>query len=145
MKTNKNNYLGIGALALRSGCKVETIRYYERAGLLKTPVRTEGNQRVYGEDDARRLAFIRNARELGFTIEAVRELLHLSENPSLACDEADIIASRHLEEVEARLKRLRALRKELKRMTTQCRGIIVSECRVIEVLSNHRVCAASAH
>lgn len=145
MKVSKYTDLSIGDLAHRIGCKVETIRYYERAGLLKNPTRTGGNQRVYSEKAAQRLAFIRHARELGFTTKAVRELLHLSDNPNLACDEADVIASRQLEEVEARLKRLRALRKELKRMTTQCRGSIVAECRVIEVLSNHRLCAASTH
>lgn len=74
--------LSIGDLARRSGCKVQTIRYYEQIGLMPEPGRTSGNQRLYGEKQADRLAFIRHSRELGFPLEAIRELLELSDDPN---------------------------------------------------------------
>ena len=132
--------LAIGTLAKRTGTKVQTIRYYEQIGLLPEPGRTEGGQRRYGDADLDRLAFIRHARQLGFTLEAIRELLDLSDNPSRSCAEVDVIAHRQLKEVEARIARLEALRKELKRMLQQCRRDTVSDCRVLEVLRDHGAC-----
>jgi len=132
--------LAIGTLAQRTGTKVQTIRYYEQIGLLPEPGRTEGGQRRYGEADLDRLAFIRHARQLGFTLEAVRELLDLSDNPSRSCAEVDAIAHRQLKEVEARLARLEALRKELKRMLRECSRGTVADCRVLEILREHAAC-----
>lgn len=134
--------LAIGDLAKRTETKVQTIRYYEEIGLLPAPTRSLGNQRVYGESSLRRLAFIRHARELGFSIDAIRELLKLSDHPDLPCDDADGIARRHLDEVEDRIKRLRALQKELKRMLAEHRdhGGRIADCKVIEVLSDHSLC-----
>lgn len=134
--------LAIGTLAKRTGTKVQTIRYYEQIGLLPEPGRTEGGQRRYGDADLDRLAFIRHARQLGFTLEAIRELLDLSDNPSRSCAEVDIIAHRQLKEVEARIARLEALRKELKRMLRECSRDTVSDCRVLEVLRDHGACLA---
>jgi Cu(I)-responsive transcriptional regulator len=134
--------LSIGALAKRTGTKVQTIRYYEQIGLLHEPVRTEGGQRRYGDDDLDRLAFIRHARQLGFTLDAIRELLDLSDNPGRSCADVDRIAHRQLKEVEARISRLEALREELKRMLRECRGDTVSDCRVLEVLRDHSGCLA---
>jgi DNA-binding transcriptional MerR regulator len=107
---------------------------------LPEPGRTEGGQRRYGDDDLNRLAFIRHARQLGFTLEAIRELLDLSDNPSRSCAEVDVIAQRQLKEVEARIARLEALRKELKRMLRECSRDTVSDCRVLEVLRDHSAC-----
>lgn len=73
--------LPIGALAERTGCNIQTIRYYEQIGLLPQPSRTEGGQRRYGTDTARRLAFIRHARDLGFDIDSIRELMQLAGAP----------------------------------------------------------------
>ncbi|MCF4167282.1 helix-turn-helix domain-containing protein [Zavarzinia compransoris] len=137
--------LSIGDLARRTETKVQTIRYYEEIGLLPAPTRTGGNQRVYGEGSLRRLAFIRHARDLGFGIDAVRDLLRLSDHPEQACDDADEIARRHLVEVEDRLKRLRSLRNELKRMVDCHHGGSIADCRVIEVLSDHGLCAHRQH
>jgi Cu(I)-responsive transcriptional regulator len=134
--------LAIGKLAKRTGTKVQTIRYYEQIGLLPKPGRTEGGQRRYGDADLDRLAFIRHARQLGFTLEAIRELLDLSDNPSRSCAEVDVIAHRQLKEVEARIARLEALRKELKRMLRECSRNTVSDCRVLEVLCDHGACLA---
>ena len=134
--------LAIGTLAKRTGTKVQTIRYYEQIGLLPEPGRTEGGQRRYGDDDLDRLAFIRHARQLGFTLEAIRELLDLSDNPGRSCADIDRIAHRQLKEVEARIARLEALRKDLRRMLRECSRDTVSDCRVLEVLRDHSACLA---
>src|SRR5258708_14657229 len=110
----------MGRLGEPTATKVQTIRYYERIGLLAPFSRTEGGHRLYDMEDRKRLTFIRHARELGFSIEAIRELLSLSDNPDTSCERADDIASRQLEEGEQRLKRLNALKKELKRMLAEC-------------------------
>lgn len=136
----------IGALASRAGCQVQTVRYYEQIGLLPEPARNAGNQRRYSTATLRRLTFIRHSRDFGFSVEAVRELLGMADHPDMPCDHADAIAKRHLEEVEARIERLSALRDELKRMVAQCAGGRVEECRIVEVLSDHDQCLhASGH
>lgn len=132
--------MSIGTLSKRTQCQVQTIRYYEQIGLLPSPVRNDGNQRRYGEDAVKRLMLIRHARDFGFSVASVRDLLDLADHPNMPCDEADALAKRHLREVEARLSRLSALKDELQRMIVQCRGGSIDECRIIEVLSDHRLC-----
>lgn len=132
--------LTIGSLARRTGTKVQTIRYYEQIGLMPEPGRTEGGQRRYGDHELDRLAFIRHARQLGFSLEAIRELLDLSDHPNRPCHEADAIARRQLKQVEQRLARLEALRTELKRMVQECSGGQTADCRVLEVLRDHSEC-----
>jgi DNA-binding transcriptional MerR regulator len=132
--------ISIGELSRLSGVKVPTIRYYEQVGLMPAPPRTEGNQRRYGPTEVSRLNFIRHARELGFEIEAIRELLAMSENPDRSCADADAIARRHLTEVEWRIGQLTALRTELQRMVSECSNGRVGACRVIQVLSDHGQC-----
>ncbi|EJW11065.1 Transcriptional regulator, MerR family [Rhodovulum sp. PH10] len=129
----------IGEAAGRSGVKVPTIRYYEQIGLLPAPARTEGNRRLYGGADLRRLAFIRHARELGFDVDAIRTLLSLQDRPEQSCAAADTIARARLAEVRERIGRLRALEDELTRMIDECACGRVAECRVIETLTeSHR-------
>lgn len=99
--------LTIGKLAAAAAVKVPTIRYYEQIGLLPEAERSAGNQRLYGKQALERLAFIRHSRELGFPLEAIRELLSLSDQPELSCSTADGIARRQLGEVKARIARLR--------------------------------------
>jgi DNA-binding transcriptional MerR regulator len=135
--------IAIGKLAERASTKVQTVRYYEEIGLLQPFMRTEGGHRLYGPEDVKRLKFIRHARELGFGIEEVRELLKLSDNPETSCAAADRIAKAHLEQVELRLAKLKALQKELKRMVEECSHSRVSRCRVIEVLGDHSRCKTS--
>src|SRR5262245_2092737 len=135
--------LTIGRLAEATATKVQTIRYYETIGLMAPFTRTEGGHRLYDREDQKRLTFIRHARELGFPIEAIRELLSLSDNPETSCERADAIARRRLDEVEQRLIRLKALQKELKRMVAECGHGRVCDCRVIEVLSDHQLCQAA--
>jgi len=132
--------LSIGTLAERTDCKVQTIRYYEEIGLMPPPERNAGKQRRYTEAAIKRLTFIRHARDFGFTVEAIRELLDMSDQPDMPCDHVDSLAKRHLEEVETKLARLATLRDELRRMIVQCDGDRVGECRIIEVLSDHQLC-----
>ena len=127
--------ISIGDLARRSGVKVPTIRYYEQLGLLPVPMRTEGRQRRYGREAVARLSFVRHARELGFEVAAVRELLTLSEQPDRPCAEVDSIARRHVEDIDRRIARLGALRRELRRSLDACGHGRVGECRVIEALA----------
>lgn len=132
--------LAIGKLAGSTGTKVQTIRYYEEIGLIRPFMRSDGGHRLYGPEDVSRLKFIRHARELGFPIDAIRELLKVSDNPETSCAAVDAIARAQLEQVEIRLEKLKALRKELQRMIGECGHGRVSHCRVIEVLSDHRHC-----
>ena len=132
--------LSIGALARRTGTKVQTIRYYEKIGIMPEPGRTEGNQRRYGDAELDRLSFVRHARQLGFSLEAIRELLGLSDSPQQSCGEVDGIARRQLHHVEQRIARLEALRVELARMVADCAGGTVGECRVLQVLRDHDEC-----
>lgn len=133
--------LTIGKLGEAAGVKVPTIRYYEQIGLLPEPDRSAGNQRLYGQSALDQLAFIRHARELGFPLDAIRDLLSLSDRPDQSCAAADVIARAQLAEVESRLARLTALKGELERMVVQCAGGRIADCRVIEVLGDHSLCA----
>ncbi|MDR5652792.1 MerR family transcriptional regulator [Ruixingdingia sedimenti] len=137
--------LTIGKLATATGVKVPTIRYYEQIGLLPEAERSEGNQRLYGRATRERLSFIRHARDLGFPLDAIRELLSLADDPDRPCAEADIIAARQLAAVRERIARLEALRTELERMVAQCAHGTISDCRVIEVLGNHDLCLHDDH
>ncbi len=132
--------LTIGTLGKKTGTKVQTIRYYEQIGLMPEPGRTEGGQRRYGVAELDRLSFIRHGRQLGFSLEAIRELLDLSDDPNRPCHEADIIARRQLKQVEQRMARLEALKTELQRMVHDCSGGNSSECRVLDVLRDHSEC-----
>jgi len=137
----------IGRLARATGCRIQTIRYYESIGLMPKPPRTAGNQRLYTQADLDRLAFVRHARELGFSTAAIRELLTLSEQPEGSCAAADRLARSHLRDVEGRIARLEALRRELERMVDECSGGRVAECRVIEVVADasHAHCVSTDH
>lgn len=137
--------LTIGKLSEATGVKVPTIRYYEQIALLPEPERSTGNQRLYGKAAKDRLKFIRHARDLGFPLEAIRELLGLSDDPNRSCAAADQIANRQLRAVNARISRLIALRDELQRMLQQCSCGTIADCRVIEVLGNHEHCAHDHH
>lgn len=137
--------LTIGKLGASAGVKVPTIRYYEQVGLLPEPDRSSGNQRLYPRAALYRLAFIRHARELGFPLDAIRDLLSLSDRPDQPCEAADIIAKAQLAATRARITRLRALEAELERMVGQCARGTISDCRVIETLGDHANCAHDHH
>ena len=126
----------IGEVARRSGVKIETIRFYERSGLLAPPPRTTGGHRVYGGAAAKRLNFIRRARELGFPLERVRALLALADRREASCAEAERLARAHLDQVRGRIDDLRRMEGVLDEMVARCAGGSVPECPILEALSN---------
>lgn len=127
--------LTIGKLAEATGTKVETVRWYEKVGLIAPPARTGGNYRAYSPDDLARLSFIRRARDLGFSLDQVRALLDLTRQGERDCGTVDGIASEHLAEVDRKLADLTALRRELARVISTCDGGTVAECRILEALA----------
>lgn len=127
--------LGIGELARGTGVKVETIRYYERIGLMAAPARTRGNYRSYREEDAARLGFVRRARALGFSIDQIRTLLDLADQQDRSCAAVDAIAVEHLEEIDRKIADLAALRQELAARIDACSSRRIAECRILEALS----------
>ena len=127
--------LSVGALARVAGTRTETIRWYERIGLLAAPDRTSGNYRVYGPTHLARLSFVRRARDLGFSLDQVRALLRLSDQRDRPCEEINRIARGHLAEVERKAADLAALGRELRHIIGECKHGIVAQCRIIEALS----------
>jgi MerR family mercuric resistance operon transcriptional regulator len=126
----------IGELSRRTGCKVETIRYYERVGLLPRPSRSAGRYRLYDTGDVRRLAFVRRARELGFTLDEVRALLVLSAADSEnTCGEVRELAARHLADVRAKIADLRAMERALSEAIRSCDAGELPGCPLIDTLS----------
>jgi DNA-binding transcriptional MerR regulator len=136
--------LAIGALSKEAGVKVPTIRFYEQIGLLPEPDRADNNRRTYGPETVRRLRFIRHARELGFEVDAIRQLLDMAQNPDMACGPAHEITKAHLDEVNDKIARLTALRDELQAMVA-CDNRRVADCRIIEVLADHGQCQNKRH
>ncbi|MEX0645877.1 MAG: helix-turn-helix domain-containing protein [Parvularculaceae bacterium] len=140
MKNSAKKPVTIGRLARASGVKVTTIRYYESIGLIDPPDRSEGGQRIYGSEAIERMRFIRHARDLGFPLEVIRELIALSRNEERSCAEIDEIARRHAADVKQRIKRLKSLERELNRMIRECAVDRVADCRIMKALSNHELC-----
>lgn len=126
---------GIGRLAALTGVKISTIRFYEQVGLLNEPGRTEGGQRRYDKRTVRRLSFVRHARELGFDVDEVRELLTLADRPDEPCRSVDAIARRQVARIDAKIRSLRAMRSELMTVITGYHAARVRDCRIIEALS----------
>lgn len=133
----------IGGLSSLADVKIPTIRYYESIGLLPKPSRSEGGRRIYGEDALRRLRFVRHARDLGFEIVAIRELLSLADRPSLSCGAVDAIARQHAAEIDTKIARLKRLRQELTQMIDDCGRHDIRTCKVIEVLADARPAEAT--
>lgn len=129
--------ISIGAVARATGVKVPTIRYYEEIGLLPEADRSDSNRRTYDDATIRRLSFVRHARDLGFSVGAIRQLLDLSDQPDHACSDVDLIARLHLADIDEKIARLTALRGEVKRMVDEGAHGRVADCRVIEVLCDH--------
>jgi MerR family mercuric resistance operon transcriptional regulator len=126
----------IGELARRTGCNIETIRYYERIGLLPHPSRSEARYRLYWSDDVNRLIFVRRARQLGFTLSEVRTLLTLSANKDDdVCSEVRTVAATHLADVRAKIADLRAMERALADAVRRCDAGEPSGCPLIGTLS----------
>jgi len=124
----------IGELAHATGCRVVTIRYYERAGILPAPPRGANNYRHYGHAHLRRLRLVRRTRELGFSLDEVRALLGLVDRGGYTCSEVKALTAHHLEDVRARLRDLRALERALARLVGQCSGDATPDCSLLEEL-----------
>ena len=128
------NRFTIGQLSRSTGVNIETIRYFEKVGLIEPPPRTEGGHRVYGDDHLRALGFIRRARELGFTPEEVRGILALGGPTDACCDEVREIASGHLHTVRSKMADLARLEKLLASTIDRCSGDHVPHCAVIDMI-----------
>lgn len=134
--------LSIGLLAQQAGCSVPTIRYYEEIGLLPAVPRTEGGRRVYGPATVRRLSFIRRCRDFGFSIEQVRELVGLVDEPNRPCVEVRELAAKHLAQVRDKLAELQALESSMSAFVescdTACAGGAALDCTILEDLASQR-------
>ncbi len=126
--------LSIGALSKATGCNIETIRYYERIGLLPKPPRTQGGHRQYDEPELKRLTFVRRSRALGFTLDEIRGLLGLVDGGDYTCGEVKAITLDHLEEIRRKIADLTRLETVLRDMAAECEGGTVPDCPVIEAL-----------
>jgi len=137
--------LSIGRLSAATGVKVPTIRYYESIGLIPPAPRSASDRRLYGPNAEAGLKFIRHARDLGFSIEAVRSLLELAGEPSGSCAEINALCRKQLDGVQRKIAQLTALEAELQRMADSCAGGEVARCKVLESLSDHSLCLADDH
>lgn len=124
----------IGEIAKQTGLKVETVRYYESEGLIDAPRRNGGNYRLYEQAHLDRLSFIRRSRDLGFTLDQVRELLRLADDPRGSCDAVDEMAMRQIVEIDRKLADLQTLREEIVKWG-RCDATTIADCRLIDALS----------
>ncbi len=129
--------LAIGPLSKRTGCNIETIRYYERVGLLSLPARSPGGYRLYEDQHVKRLTFIRRARALGFSIDEARTLLRLADERKRPCAEVRVVAAAHLEDVRAKIADLRAMERVLSATVAKCANGKRSDCPLIDALYRH--------
>ncbi len=126
--------IAIGRLSKHTDTNIETIRYYERVGLLPTPARSSGGYRLYGTDHLKRLNFIRRARALGFSIGEIRTLLRLADERKRPCAEVRVVADAHLKDVRAKIADLRRMERVLKATVARCTSGERTSCPVIEAL-----------
>ncbi|MDT0574805.1 helix-turn-helix domain-containing protein [Croceicoccus sp. F390] len=126
----------IGKLAKATNTKVETIRFYEREGILPPADRTDANYRDYSPSHLAKLTFIRRSRNLGFSMAQVRSLLKLSDNDNHPCAQVDAMARDHLEEIDRKIADLTALRAELAHLLGSCNSDRIGECRIVEALGS---------
>lgn len=126
----------IGNLAKRTNSQVQTIRYYEREGLLSEPVRSDGNYRLYDDEHVERLRFIRRCRSLDMTLEEIRALLRFHEVPDENCGEVNELLDRHIEHVAKRVAELKGLERQLNALRSLCRNAkAAKDCRILQNLS----------
>ena len=131
----EGEYFPIGSLSERSGVNIETIRYYERVGLLPKPQRSAAGYRLYHPTDSDRLCFIRRARDLGFSLDEIRRLLGLADQKSRSCRRVHDIAVDHLAEVRAKIGDLRRMERVLVAMVTACAQGTMPACPLLETLA----------
>lgn len=126
----------VGQLAKQANCKVETVHYYEKSGLMPEPPRSVGGHRIYSVDHAKRLIFIRRSRELGFSIEQIKSLLKFIDEPDHSCGEVKAVASAQSLEVQRKIDDLIRLKSALDSMVKQCKGANypIDKCPIIDAL-----------
>ncbi len=132
----KNTTLSIGELAKQCDCKVETIHYYEKEGILLEPSRTAGGHRIYNTSDIKRLTFIRKCRYLNFTLEQIRDLLKFIDEPNHFCGEVKALAMQQYRVVQQQISELQNLQKALNKMIIKCKGeqYTIDDCPIIDAL-----------
>ncbi|ADD68712.1 transcriptional regulator, MerR family [Denitrovibrio acetiphilus DSM 12809] len=136
----------IGELSKKTGCKVVTIRYYEKEGLLKTPDRTDGNYRVYGKDDQERLEFIMHCRRHGMMLNEIKELLVFREHPHKDCTWVTELLENHIKEMEEQIKSLESLKSSLEGLKERCDGGLDGTlCPIMKQLNNGLLCCNLNH
>ena len=128
----------IGVLSKRSGVHIETIRYYEKIGVMPAPARSAGGYRVYGSDHARRLHFVRRGRELGFSLDELRNLLRLVDGHAYTCAEVNALTVEHLTDIRQKIADLRRLERVMSDMAAKCSGDQVPGCPIIDALFEMR-------
>jgi MerR family mercuric resistance operon transcriptional regulator len=133
-RAEKSEGMPIGELSRLTGVNIETIRYYEKIKMLQAPPRTQGGHRVYGPTEARVLAFIRRARELGFSLGEIRALLDLGGPGQASCADVRNVATRHLDDIRAKIGDLKKLERLLAKTIAQCSGKKVPDCPVLDIL-----------
>lgn len=133
-KASQNTLITIGKLSERTGVNIETVRYYEKIGLTPKPYRSEGGNRLYNPEQAKRLAFIKRCRELGFPLDTIREFLKLVDEKNFTCAEIADISQRHLEDIRAKIRDLKKIELHMKDMLSQCNKNNTPDCAFIEIL-----------
>ena len=131
-------YSTIGTLSKATGCKVETIRYYERIGVLPSPPRTEGGHWAYGEEHLKRLNFVQRSRELGFSLNEVRQMLRLVDGGDVTCEQVRRITLEHLHDVQDKIADLKRMERTLKDTAARCAGGEAPDCPIIDSLFEGR-------
>lgn len=132
--TLARNYVKRGELARRSGCNLETIRYYENIKLMPEPARTETGHRLYSIDAQRQLRFILRSRELGFSIDEIRSLLSMVDSGDYTCGEIHALTQEHLKSISAKIADMKKLERTLKKMSKDCAGGTHPDCPIVETL-----------
>ena len=133
----RSGNLSIGDLSRLTGVNIETIRYYERIGLLAAPPRSQGRHRLYDEAHRQRLAFIRRSRDLGFSIKDTRDLLGLTHGHNLTCAQVKALTERHVADVRAKIRDLRKLDRVLSQLAVKCKGSSALDCPILDTLAGN--------
>ena len=137
-KVTKGHVFAIGEMSRRTGVNIETVRYYEKIGLMPKPNRSEGGNRLYNDVQLQRLYFIKRCREIGFSQSEIRALLSMVDHDNITCAEVYSVTTAHIADVRQKIKDLRKLEKVLSQMANECSRGDVPECPIIEALFDHK-------
>ncbi len=134
MVGSEKKWLTTGQLSKRTGVNIETIRYYERIGMVPVPPRSAGGRRQFTTTHMKRLQFIRHSRKLGFRLEEIRELLRMVDGENHTCEEVELLTENHIRDVKSKINDLEKIKRVLETMASRCAGGVVPKCPIIEVL-----------